>query len=179
MVVNSLEGEGFPREEMYLQQDLGWDLHGTHGIWYLLLLTQKPLLPKSLYHTRSTLLEWTFMLMLKFLGKPFKLMERRKNWHSEMFLFHFEPNRGSHLAFPYCHSVEKRRKLKICVNFQKLNEATNKNQYPLPFTKEVLEMVANHEKYSFLDWFFNYHQFMIALEDNNKITFITNKGTFI
>jgi hypothetical protein len=49
----------------------------------------------------------------------------------------------------------------------------------LPFTKEVLEMVANHEKYSFLDWFFYYHQFMIALEDKNKITFITNKGTFI
>jgi hypothetical protein len=48
-------------------------------------------------------------------------------------------------------SVEKRGKLKICVNFQKLNEATNKNQYSLPFTKEVLEMVANHEKYSFLD----------------------------
>jgi hypothetical protein len=46
MVVDSLEGEGLPREEVYLQQDLGWDLHGTHGIQYLLLLPQKPLLPK-------------------------------------------------------------------------------------------------------------------------------------
>jgi hypothetical protein len=79
MVVDSLEGEGLPREEVYLQQDLGWDLHGTHGIQYLLLLPQKPLLPKGLYHTPSTLLEWTFVLMLKFLGKPFKLMEKRKN----------------------------------------------------------------------------------------------------
>jgi hypothetical protein len=90
VIVDSLEGEGLPREEMYLQQDLGWDLHGTHSIQYLLLLPQpqKPLLPKSLYHTPSTFLEWTFML--KFLGKSFKLMERRKNLHSELFLFHFE-----------------------------------------------------------------------------------------
>jgi hypothetical protein len=60
-------------------------------------------------------------------------------------------NRGSHLAFPYCHSVKKKRKLKICVDFQKLNVATKKNQYPLPFTKEVLEMVNNHKDYSLLD----------------------------
>jgi hypothetical protein len=46
---------------------------------------------------------------------------------------------------------KKKRKLKICVDFQKLNVATKKNQYPLPFTKEVLEMVATHEEYSFLD----------------------------
>jgi hypothetical protein len=69
MVVYSLEGEGLPREEVYLQQDLGWDLHGTHGIQYLLLLPQKPLLPKGLYRTPSTLLEWAFMLMLIFFRK--------------------------------------------------------------------------------------------------------------
>jgi len=32
-------------------------------------------------------------------------------------------NRGSHSAFPYCHNVKKKRKLKICVDFQKFNVA--------------------------------------------------------
>jgi hypothetical protein len=32
-----------------------------------------------------------------------------------------------------------------------------KDPYPLPFTKEVLDMVDEHKVYSFLDGFFNYH----------------------
>ncbi len=38
---------------------------------------------------------------------------------------------------------KKKRKLKICVDFQKLNVITKKNQYPFLFTKEVLEMLAS------------------------------------
>jgi hypothetical protein len=35
--------------------------------------------------------------------------------------------------------------------FQKLNIATKKDPYPLPFTNEVLNKVAGYEAYSFLD----------------------------
>jgi len=64
------------------------------------------------------------------------------------------PNRGSHLAFPYCHNVRKKKKLKICVDFQKLNVATKKNQYHLPLTKEVLEMLTNLKDIPFwIDFF--------------------------
>jgi hypothetical protein len=37
--------------------------------------------------------------------------------------------------------------------------------YPLQFMKEVLDMIARHEVYSFLDGFSGYHQIMIAPED--------------
>ncbi len=33
-------------------------------------------------------------------------------------------------------------KLKICVDFRKLNMATKKNPYPLPFFDEVLNTIA-------------------------------------
>jgi hypothetical protein len=47
---------------------------------------------------------------------------------------------------------KKNDKLQICVDFCKLNVATKKDPYPLPFTEVVLDMVASHEVYSFLDF---------------------------
>jgi hypothetical protein len=44
---------------------------------------------------------------------------------------------------------KKNDKSRICVDFHKLNVATKKDPYPLPFTKEVLDMVASHELYIF------------------------------
>jgi len=60
-----------------------------------------------------------------------------------------------------------------------LNIATKKDFYPLPFTWEVLDMVARHEVYSFLDDFLSYHQIMIMLKDRYKTTFIIDWGTFV
>ncbi len=51
------------------------------------------------------------------------------------------------------------------MNFKKLNAATLKDPYPLPFTDEVINIVAGHEVYTFLNGFFRYHQISIALED--------------
>jgi hypothetical protein len=45
----------------------------------------------------------------------------------------------------------------IYVDFRRLNVATKKDPYPLPFMEEVLDMVARHEVYSFFDGFFSYH----------------------
>jgi hypothetical protein len=44
-------------------------------------------------------------------------------------------------------------KLRICVDFRKLNVAMKKDPYPLSFMEEVLDMVARHEVYLFLDGF--------------------------
>jgi hypothetical protein len=54
-----------------------------------------------------------------------------------------------------------------------------KHPYPLLFTKEVLDKVAGHEVYSFLDGFFDYHQIMIAFKDRYKTTFIIDWGAFV
>jgi len=38
---------------------------------------------------------------------------------------------------------KKNGKLRICVDFRKLNVASKKDPYPLPFMEKVLDMVAN------------------------------------
>jgi hypothetical protein len=48
---------------------------------------------------------------------------------------------------------KKNGKLKICVDFKKLNAATKKDPYLLPFMDEVINIVAGHEVYTFLDGF--------------------------
>jgi hypothetical protein len=74
---------------------------------------------------------------------------------------------------------KKNGKLRICINFGKLNVATKQDPYPLPFTNEVLNIVVGHEAYSFLDEYSGYHQIYIIPKDRYKITFITNWGAFI
>ncbi len=60
---------------------------------------------------------------------------------------------------------KKNGKLRICVDFRKLNVATKKDPYPLPFTDEVIKIVSRHEVYTFLDGFSKYHQIPIAIEN--------------
>jgi hypothetical protein len=52
---------------------------------------------------------------------------------------------------------KKNGKLRICVDFIKLNVATKKDLYPLPFTNEVINTITKHEVYTFLDRFSRYH----------------------
>ncbi len=52
---------------------------------------------------------------------------------------------------------KKNGKLRICVDFRKLNVITKKDPYPLPFTYEVINIVTRHEVYTFLDEFLGYH----------------------
>jgi hypothetical protein len=51
---------------------------------------------------------------------------------------------------------KKNAKLKICVDVKKLNKTTKKDPYPLPFS-HVVDIVARHEAYSFLDGYSSYH----------------------
>ncbi len=74
---------------------------------------------------------------------------------------------------------KKNGKLKICIDFRKLNVSTNKDPYPLPFIDEVLNTIARYETYIFLDGYSRYHQIFIALEDRYKIAFVKNWGAFI
>lgn len=49
-------------------------------------------------------------------------------------------------------------KIRVCQDFRKLNAATKKDHHPLPFTDAILDHVAGHEMYSFLDGFSGYNQ---------------------
>jgi len=64
--------------------------------------------------------------------------------------------------------------LRIYIGFRKLNVATKKDPYPLPFIDEVLNIVVGYEAYSLLDGYSGYHQIFIALEDIYKTVIVTN-----
>jgi hypothetical protein len=67
---------------------------------------------------------------------------------------------------------KKNGKLKICVNFKKLNKVTKKNPSFLPFSNEVLNIVARYEAYLFLDGYSRYHQIFITPEDRYRTTIV-------
>jgi hypothetical protein len=69
---------------------------------------------------------------------------------------------------------KKNGKQKFCVDFKRLNAAIKKDPYLLPFTNEVINTIARHEVYTFLNGFSRYHQISIAPEDQYKISFVTN-----
>jgi len=66
---------------------------------------------------------------------------------------------------------KKKGKLKICINFKKLNATTKKDPYPLPFTDGMLNTITWYETYSFLNGYSRYHQIFIAPEDRYKTAF--------
>ena len=57
--------------------------------------------------------------------------------------------------------------------------ATVTDGFPLMFTDSVLDTVASHECYSFLDGFSGYNQIRMHLEDKEKTTFVTEWGVFM
>nr|GFA34194.1 reverse transcriptase domain-containing protein [Tanacetum cinerariifolium] len=45
---------------------------------------------------------------------------------------------------------------RVCIDYKKLNEATRKDHFPLPFMDQMLERLAGNEYYCFLDDFSGY-----------------------
>ncbi|GKB49977.1 reverse transcriptase domain-containing protein, partial [Tanacetum coccineum] len=67
---------------------------------------------------------------------------------------------------------------RVCIDYRKLNDAIRKDHFPLPFIDQILERLASHDYYCFLDGFSGYFQIPIALEDQEKTTFTCLYGTF-
>nr|GFB00636.1 reverse transcriptase domain-containing protein [Tanacetum cinerariifolium] len=68
--------------------------------------------------------------------------------------------------------------LRVCIDYRKLNEATRKDHFPLPFMDQMLERLAGNEYYCFLDGFSGYFQIPIDPKDQEKTTFTCPYGTF-
>ncbi|KAJ9544345.1 hypothetical protein OSB04_024052 [Centaurea solstitialis] len=60
---------------------------------------------------------------------------------------------------------------RVCIDYRKLNDATRKDHFPLPFIDQMLERLVGNEYYCFLDGFSGYFQIPIDLEDQEKTTF--------
>nr|GEW66724.1 hypothetical protein [Tanacetum cinerariifolium] len=57
---------------------------------------------------------------------------------------------------------------RVCIDYQKLNDATRKDHFPLPFMDLMLERQAGNEYYCFLDGFSNYFQIPIDPQDQKR-----------
>ncbi|XP_062025882.1 uncharacterized protein LOC133742218 [Rosa rugosa] len=67
---------------------------------------------------------------------------------------------------------------RVCIDYRKLNATTRKDHMPLPFIDQMLERLAGHSYYCFLDGYSGYNQICIAHEDQEKTTFTCPFGTF-
>nr|GFC37322.1 reverse transcriptase domain-containing protein [Tanacetum cinerariifolium] len=66
----------------------------------------------------------------------------------------------------------------VCIDYRKLNEATRKDHFSLPFIDQMLERLARNEYYYFLDGFLGYFQIPIDPKDQEKTTFTCPYGMF-
>ena len=69
-------------------------------------------------------------------------------------------------------------KWRICIDFIDLNKVHSKDSYPLPSIDQLVDATSWHELLTFMDAFLGYNQIRMTLEDNEKITFITDRGRF-
>nr|GEU82683.1 reverse transcriptase domain-containing protein [Tanacetum cinerariifolium] len=67
---------------------------------------------------------------------------------------------------------------RVCIDYHKLNEATRKDYFPLPFMDQMLERLAGNQYCCFLDGFSGYFQIPIDPKDQEKTTFTCPYGTF-
>ena len=73
---------------------------------------------------------------------------------------------------------KKDGKVRVCVDFQDLNKASPKNDFPFPHIDMLVDSTIGHPISSFMDGFTEYNQILMALEDMEKNFFITEWGTY-
>jgi len=69
-------------------------------------------------------------------------------------------------------------KIRVCIDYRKLNATTHKYHFLLSFINIMLQRLAGHEYYCFLDGYSGYNQILIAPEDQEKTMFTCPFGTF-
>ncbi|GJW86093.1 reverse transcriptase domain-containing protein [Tanacetum coccineum] len=67
---------------------------------------------------------------------------------------------------------------RVCIDYHKLNEATAKDHFPLPFMDQMLERLTGNKYLCFLDGFFGYFQIPIDPNDQEKTTFMCPFRTY-
>ncbi|XP_050888963.1 uncharacterized protein LOC127094142 [Lathyrus oleraceus] len=67
---------------------------------------------------------------------------------------------------------------RMCIDYRKLNKATRKDHFPLPFIDQMLERLAKHSHFCYLDGYSGFFQIPIHPDDQEKTTFTCPFGTF-
>ena len=69
-------------------------------------------------------------------------------------------------------------KWRVCIDYRKLNAATKKDHFPLPFIDQILDKLSGQGFYCFLDGYSGYNQLAIHPDDQEKMTFTCPFGTY-
>ena len=73
---------------------------------------------------------------------------------------------------------KKDGKVRVCVDFRNLNKTSPKDDFPLPHIDMLVDSTTGHAMLYFMDGFSGYNQIMMASEDREKTSFITEGGTY-
>src|SRR4051812_39305233 len=57
---------------------------------------------------------------------------------------------------------------RVCIDYRKLNTATRKDHFPLPFIDQMLERLAGHSHYCFLDGYSGIIRFLLLLRTRRR-----------
>ncbi|XP_056697526.1 uncharacterized protein [Spinacia oleracea] len=67
---------------------------------------------------------------------------------------------------------------RMCIDYRMLNTTTLKDHFPLPFIDQMLERLAKHNFFCYLDGYSGFFQILIHPDDQEKTTFTCPYGTF-
>ena len=73
---------------------------------------------------------------------------------------------------------KKNGKWRVCVDFTDLNKPCPKDLFPFPKIDQLVDATIGHPRMSFLDTFQGYHQIPLALDDQEKTSFVTPVGNY-
>ena len=73
---------------------------------------------------------------------------------------------------------KKNGKWRVCVDFTDLNKACPKDPFPMPKIDQLVDATVGHPQMSFLNAFQGYHQIPLALDNQEKTTFVTPVGNY-
>ena len=65
-------------------------------------------------------------------------------------------------------------KWRICDDFTDLNNVCPNDSFPLPRIDQLLDSLAGHKLFTFMNAFSRYNQIQMAEKDQEKTAFITN-----
>jgi hypothetical protein len=67
---------------------------------------------------------------------------------------------------------------RMCIDYTSLNKACPKDEYLMPRICQIVDSTASCELLSFLDAYSGYHQISLAINDEEKTSFIMSFGIF-
>ncbi|KAI3746570.1 hypothetical protein L6452_09004 [Arctium lappa] len=73
---------------------------------------------------------------------------------------------------------KKNGKWRVCINFTYLNKPCPKDPFPLPHIDVMVDTTTGHELLMFMDTYLDYNQILMHRGDQEKTTFMTDKGVY-